>query len=195
MPPYFKDGTQLLKLKSLVPRRRMIFFIGFIILLLQRWSSLLSKTEEANVVTHKTLTTMSKSTQEKGVKEELKESRADTKYIVIIDAGSSGSRFHIFQNNEQYQSEEHYATKSINPDHLTMKSRPGLSSFGQTPTDAGGSLRPLIEFAKDHIPATQVSRTPILLKATAGMRLLQQIHPTGAEFHTMECFGEGVSEG
>lgn len=159
----------------------MIFFIGFIILLLQRWSSLLSKTEEANVATHKTSTTMSKSTQEKGVKEELKEIRMDTKYIVIIDAGSSGSRVHIFEKNEQYRSEEHYATKRINPDHLTMKSRPGLSSFGQTPTDAGGSLWPLIEFAKDHIPATQVSRTPILLKATAGMRLLQQIHPTGAE--------------
>lgn len=158
----------------------MIFFIGFAILLLQRWSSLLSKNEEANVATYKTLT-MPKSTQEKGVKEELKESRIDTNYIVIIDAGSSGSRVHIFQNNEQYQSEEHYATKSINPDHLTMKSRPGLSSFGQTPTDAGGSLWPLIEFAKDHIPTKQVSRTPILLKATAGMRLLQQIHPTGAE--------------
>jgi Golgi nucleoside diphosphatase len=97
-------------------------------------------------------------------------------YMAVIDAGSSGSRVHVYQYT--YDSDKviggHYATKVVKPDHATMKSKPGLSSFVYNPDQAGTSVEPLIAFAKEHIPANKVQTTPILLKATAGMRLLQQ---------------------
>jgi Golgi nucleoside diphosphatase len=101
-------------------------------------------------------------------------------YMAVIDAGSSGSRVHVYQytyNNDQVIGDGHYAAKVVTPDHATMKSKPGLSSFAYNPDQAGTSVEPLIAFAKDHIPANKVETTPILLKATAGMRLLQQDKP------------------
>ena len=99
-------------------------------------------------------------------------------YMAVIDAGSSGSRIHVYQY--------HYTgtVKVVAPSHETHKEKPGLSSYGNDPTkkpeDAGESIKPLVEFAKQHIPPDQVSNTPILLKATAGMRLLHQDNPGAA---------------
>lgn len=86
----------------------------------------------------------------------------DCDYIVVIDAGSSGSRAHIFHNNNGV----------VETEHESYKAKPGLSSYANNPVEAGASLQPLIEFAKERIPEDKVADTPILLKATAGMRLL-----------------------
>lgn len=58
----------------------------------------------------------------------------------------------------------------------TKKIRPGVSTFGETPTTVGREhLQTLIDHALDIIPADQIEDTPIFLMATAGMRLLPQI--------------------
>eukprot|EP00980_Cylindrotheca_fusiformis_P009456 scaffold2068_cov96-Cylindrotheca_fusiformis.AAC.12 len=105
-------------------------------------------------------------------------------YIAVIDAGSSGSRVHVYQftyDTDRKIEGSKYSPKIVQPDHETKKYHPGLSSFASHPQDAGASLEPLIAFAKEHIPIHKVQTTPILLKATAGLRLLQNDQPEVVE--------------
>ena len=101
---------------------------------------------------------------------------------VILDAGSSGTRLHVYQWKDPEK-----ALKSASKEDLrrlpklmtkkkwTKKIRPGVSTFGNKATDVGPEhLQSLVEHALDVIPADQVEDTPIFLMATAGMRLLPQ---------------------
>lgn len=92
-------------------------------------------------------------------------------YVAIIDAGSSGCRAHVFRygvlgklNGPLY----------VLPKHDSKKVRPGLSSFENNPSSAGPSLEGLVEFLKVQIPREKWSKTPIYLKATAGLRMLPE---------------------
>lgn len=72
-------------------------------------------------------------------------------------------------------------THAHNPDSLpeikwpvaSMKQTPGLSSFAGAPAAAGDTLVPLLEFAYEHVEAEAQRLTPVVLMATAGMRLLE----------------------
>jgi Golgi nucleoside diphosphatase len=98
---------------------------------------------------------------------------------VILDAGSSGTRLHIYKWKDPER-----ALKGASKDDLrslpklktekkgTKKIRPGVSTFGDKVEDVGEYLRPLVEHALKIIPEDQVQDTPIFLMATAGMRLL-----------------------
>ena len=98
---------------------------------------------------------------------------------VIIDAGSSGSRLHIYRwkdparqhkdGDEEPQSLPELKTE----DEWTKKIRPGISAFGTHPEDVGQDyLKELVDHALSVIPSSVVSDTPFFLMATAGMRLL-----------------------
>jgi apyrase len=96
-------------------------------------------------------------------------------YGIVIDAGSSGSRLHVFSwipNNV-------YATLS---EDSVLKINPGVSSYAGSDggyQKAGESLRGLIEHAKAIVPAHLHSKTSIYLQATAGMRLLDKKDQNG----------------
>ncbi|KAI9683003.1 MAG: Golgi apyrase [Bathelium mastoideum] len=108
------------------------------------------------------------------------------RYGVILDAGSSGTRIHIYRwlNNararqdsstDELQSLPQIVTKK----HWTKKTKPGISTFGQNAAAVGTEhLAPLLAHALDHIPAHEVENTPIFLLATAGMRLLPKAQQT-----------------
>jgi len=49
---------------------------------------------------------------------------------------------------------------------------PGISNYTNNPEQAGISLQSLVEYAKEYVPEDQWAKTPIYLKATGGMRLL-----------------------
>lgn len=90
-------------------------------------------------------------------------------HIIIIDAGSSGCRAHVYKygklgdiNGPLY----------ILPKHDTHKIKPGLSTFAKNPSGVGAFLTPLIDFLKTQIEKEDWEVTPIFLKATAGLRLL-----------------------
>lgn len=97
--------------------------------------------------------------------------------IVVIDAGSSGSRAHIFYPSSEPQQQEQLG---IEPRHDSFKTKPGLSSYASKPTEAGPSLGPLMDFLREKITEDGDMRrhTKILLKATAGMRLLPEEEQT-----------------
>ena len=52
--------------------------------------------------------------------------------------------------------------------------KPGLSTLESHPFDAGASLKPMLDFVLNEIPEDQWSSSPILLKATAGLRMVAE---------------------
>lgn len=88
-------------------------------------------------------------------------------YAIMFDAGSTGTRIHVYTfiqkdpdglpvlDNEMYSSE-----------------KPGLSAYADNPENAGYSLRKLLVVAKSTVPRVEWKRTPVVLRATAGLRRL-----------------------
>lgn len=90
---------------------------------------------------------------------------AGTRYAIVFDAGSTGSRIHVFKFN-------------VDKSDLTLISdtfeqlKPGLSSYADDPQKAAESLKPLLDTAMKTVPKNMQSQTTLSLKATAGLRLL-----------------------
>jgi apyrase len=94
---------------------------------------------------------------------------ADNSYAIVVDAGSSGSRLHLFQ----YQLEKNMP---VITEIFSENTKPGLSAFVSTPENAGTSLKilfddALIALQKNNIDPHSV---PVSVLATAGMRLLPE---------------------
>ncbi|KAG5100989.1 hypothetical protein JHK82_046041 [Glycine max] len=88
----------------------------------------------------------------------------DESYAVIFDAGSTGSRVHVYRFNQQLD------LLRIGQDlELFVKTMPGLSAYAENPQDAAESLIPLLEEAEAAVPQEFHPRTP----ATAGLRQLE----------------------
>ncbi|KAJ4753426.1 GDA1/CD39 nucleoside phosphatase family protein [Rhynchospora pubera] len=89
-------------------------------------------------------------------------------FSVIIDAGSSGSRIHVFAFSQQ---EGSLPLLDLNRTAV-LRTSPGLSSFVDEPVKAGDSLEELLWFAKQNVGQDSVGSTEIRLMATAGLRLV-----------------------
>lgn len=86
-------------------------------------------------------------------------------YVIMIDAGSTGSRIHI------YEFDVCYSPPRLNNEVFEMLN-PGLSSFDSDTLGAAKSLDPLLKVALKSVPENKKSCTPVAVKATAGLRLL-----------------------
>jgi len=93
-------------------------------------------------------------------------------YLAMIDAGSSGCRVHVYRYGKLGNLD---GPLYLLPKHISMKVKPGLSSFATNPTSAGKSLAPLVTFLKENVPEEVWGVTPIWLKATAGLRMLSSV--------------------
>jgi len=91
-------------------------------------------------------------------------------YLLMIDAGSSGSRIYVYQWNKDYSD----ITENANAlGQLSEKKvSPGLGKFNTNTSAIAAYLQQLTDFAKLHVPANATSTTPLYLKATAGLRIL-----------------------
>ena len=102
---------------------------------------------------------------------------------MILDAGSSGTRVHVYKWLNPAKAREdadtehlHSLPKLVTKPKYTKKIRPGVSTFGDNPGDVGPEhLQELFDHALDIVPASQVKDTPIFLMATAGVRLLEPL--------------------
>jgi len=83
----------------------------------------------------------------------------------MIDAGSTGSRIHV------YKFHNCFAAPTL--EHETFEQiKPGLSSYAGNPQRAAESLDALLDIAVAEIPTEFQTCTPLAVKATAGLRLL-----------------------
>ncbi|KAF1993135.1 hypothetical protein P154DRAFT_478100 [Amniculicola lignicola CBS 123094] len=102
------------------------------------------------------------------------------RYGVILDAGSSGTRVHIYRwlNSDKARAkasdDQLHALPVLETDKKwTKKIHPGISTFGKSPNEVGPDhLEELLTHALKHVPLEDVPNTPLFLLATAGMRLL-----------------------
>ena len=92
-------------------------------------------------------------------------------YVAMIDAGSSGSRVHVYRYGRLGAMD---GPLYLLPKHNSKKVKPGLSSFDGATSMAGESLLDLVSFVKEEIPQDKWKDSPIWLKATAGLRLLDK---------------------
>ncbi|QPG75976.1 Guanosine-diphosphatase [Brettanomyces nanus] len=88
-------------------------------------------------------------------------------YVVMIDAGSTGSRVHVYTFDTCFS-----PPKLLDEQFKMLK--PGLSSFDKDTIGAAKSLDPLLQVALDTIPSEERGCSPVSVKATAGLRLLGQ---------------------
>ncbi|XP_062900400.1 ectonucleoside triphosphate diphosphohydrolase 5 isoform X3 [Mobula hypostoma] len=87
-------------------------------------------------------------------------------YGIVFDAGSTGTRIHIYT----------FVQKGPEPPQLSSEIfesvKPGLSAYADDPEQGAETVRGLLDIAKQAIPSTYWYTTPVVLKATAGLRLL-----------------------
>ncbi|CAL5871125.1 uncharacterized protein PFLUO_LOCUS5371 [Penicillium psychrofluorescens] len=92
-------------------------------------------------------------------------------YALMIDAGSTGSRIHVYRFNNcgptpELENEVFEQTKKVEGGSS------GLSSYKEDAEGAAHSLDPLMEVAVQNVPEEYRPCTPLAVKATAGLRLL-----------------------
>lgn len=93
-----------------------------------------------------------------------------TQYALMIDAGSTGSRIHVYRFNNcgptpELEDEVFRMTEK-------RKGGSGLSSYEKDAEGAARSLDPLMEVAVEAVPEMYRPCSPIAVKATAGLRML-----------------------
>jgi guanosine-diphosphatase len=92
-------------------------------------------------------------------------------YALMIDAGSTGSRIHIYKFNNcgttpELESEVFKMTEK-------REGGSGLSSYSTDAEGAAKSLDPLMDEAMIYVPDEYKSCSPVAVKATAGLRVLR----------------------
>ncbi|KAJ7976350.1 Apyrase [Quillaja saponaria] len=95
-------------------------------------------------------------------------SSSSKSYAVIFDAGSSGSRVHVFcfdHNLDLVPIGKHL--------ELFVQIKPGLSAYAQNPRQAADSLISLLDKAQSVVPRELRAKTPVRVGATAGLRALE----------------------
>ncbi|KAK3599170.1 hypothetical protein CHS0354_041010 [Potamilus streckersoni] len=94
------------------------------------------------------------------------QNNTDELYAVVFDAGSTGSRIHIFR----FQVLSDGRLSLVN--EIFEEVKPGLSAYADDPKKAAESLVSMINRALVEVPSHLQKTTPLTLKATAGLRLL-----------------------
>ncbi|XP_076817070.1 ectonucleoside triphosphate diphosphohydrolase 5-like isoform X1 [Clavelina lepadiformis] len=110
---------------------------------------------------------------------------SETSYAIMLDAGSTGSRIHVYK----FFWEDRSGTPILK-EELFEQVKPGLSSYANEPTEGAASIERLLQIAQDRIPSEVWGNTPLALKATAGLRLLPKEQSKGLLNEVQNLFNE-----
>ncbi|CAN8260497.1 unnamed protein product [Cochlearia groenlandica] len=94
-------------------------------------------------------------------------SRGSKNYAVIFDAGSSGSRVHVYCFDQNLD-----LVPMGNDLELFIQLKPGLSAYPNDPRQSANSLVSLLDKAETSVPIELRQKTPVRVGATAGLRAL-----------------------
>uniref|UniRef100_A0A9L0TS73 nucleoside diphosphate phosphatase n=1 Tax=Equus caballus TaxID=9796 RepID=A0A9L0TS73_HORSE len=108
---------------------------------------------------------------------------ASTLYGIMFDAGSTGTRIHVYTFVQKIPGQ-----LPILEGEIFESVKPGLSAFVDQPKQGAETVQGLLEMAKDSIPRSHWKRTPVVLKATAGLRLLPEQKAQALLFEVREIF-------
>jgi len=121
----------------------------------------------------------------------------EPRHVVVFDAGSTGNRVHVFE----FAASSSTSSIGALANEVFRAETPGFRAFASDPDAAAAMLDPLIETARAAVPAHLRPRTPLTLRATAGLRLLpegpeasQKAHQNPSKLHhnplwsAMLCF-------
>ncbi|XP_075452418.1 ectonucleoside triphosphate diphosphohydrolase 6 [Ascaphus truei] len=87
-------------------------------------------------------------------------------YGIMFDAGSTGTRIHVYKFSRA-------PNGAPILDHETFEAlKPGLSAYADDPDKSTAGIIELLTIAEKEIPKHLWDSTPLVLKATAGLRLL-----------------------
>jgi hypothetical protein len=93
-------------------------------------------------------------------------------YVLVFDAGSTGTRIHVYKFRT--------STDNENSDTFVLKNeifeerKPGLSSFADHVNKAENQIDELLKIADREVSRFKHRSTPLVLRATAGLRLLNE---------------------
>ncbi|XP_078090488.1 ectonucleoside triphosphate diphosphohydrolase 5 [Mustelus asterias] len=103
-------------------------------------------------------------------------------YGIMFDAGSTGTRIHIYS----------FIQKGPEPPQVDSEIfesvKPGLSAYVDDPEQGAETVRELLDVAKQTIPSTHWRTTPVVLKATGGLRLLPEQKAQALLLEVQELF-------
>ncbi|KAF7704391.1 ectonucleoside triphosphate diphosphohydrolase 5 [Silurus meridionalis] len=88
---------------------------------------------------------------------------------IMFDAGSTGTRIHIYKFIQKDP-----AGLPVLDSEMYNAVKPGLSAYGENIEEGAETIRQLLKVAKKTIPKEEWWQTPVLLKATAGLRMMQK---------------------
>ena len=101
--------------------------------------------------------------------------KAGVEHVVVFDAGSSGTRVHVFNLYKREDGGPLPVVDITVRSKQTLKVKPGLSAFAEKLDMEGtkSAMLELLDFANRFVPIAKRPRTPLLLKATAGLRAVK----------------------
>eukprot|EP00004_Rigifila_ramosa_P000234 TRINITY_DN10267_c0_g1_i3.p1 TRINITY_DN10267_c0_g1~~TRINITY_DN10267_c0_g1_i3.p1 ORF type:complete len:300 (+),score=63.49 TRINITY_DN10267_c0_g1_i3:1-900(+) len=94
----------------------------------------------------------------------------ERQYGIMLDAGSSGTRLYVYNWPERFSDSLPLVRNDL--DQEFENDTYGISDFASDPAGVAPYIRDLVASALPYVPQNKQARTPIYLKATAGMRLL-----------------------
>ncbi|CAH8345801.1 unnamed protein product [Eruca vesicaria subsp. sativa] len=111
-------------------------------------------------------------------------SRGGSRYYVVFDCGSTGTRAYVYQASVNYKKEsslpivmksltEGISRKSSGRAYDRMETEPGFDKLVNNRTGLKKAIKPLIQWAEKQIPKRAHRTTSLFVYATAGVRRLR----------------------
>lgn len=93
-------------------------------------------------------------------------------YVLVFDAGSTGTRIHVYKFRSTTDNDN--GNTFILKNEIFEERKPGLSSFADRAEEAEKQIDQLLQIADREVSRFKHRGTPLVLRATAGLRLISE---------------------
>jgi len=93
-------------------------------------------------------------------------------YVLVFDAGSTGTRIHVYKFRASTDNDN--GDTFVLKDEIFKERKPGLSSFADNIEGAQAQIDELLQIADKEVSRFKHRSTPLVLRATAGLRLINE---------------------